>query len=101
MRLRYDKTADALDIVLAEDVAVSRTEQLDPGTLVDLDMHGRVLAIEIISPGRAWPLEEIIGRFDIADADAGVLRGLWRQPMPYPFAADAQVGTSELKLEFA
>jgi uncharacterized protein YuzE len=76
MNFRYDHENDVLDIRLAGG-AVARTEQIDTGTLVDLDMHGRVLTIEVIAPGRPWPLDEIVQRFQIGDDETAVLRDLW------------------------
>lgn len=58
MKLTYDHEDDALYVKLVEGERVSRTEQLDTGTLVDLDRFGRVLGIEVIRPARRWPLEE-------------------------------------------
>jgi uncharacterized protein YuzE len=82
---RYDHENDVLDIRLA-DGAVSRTDQIDGGTLVDVDMHGHVLTIELIAPGRLWPLDEIIDRYDIADADQAVLHHLWNAGSKFAFA---------------
>ena len=92
MTFRYDKTVDVLDIELIEGVSISRTEQLDSGTLVDLDIHGRVVSIEIIAPARAWPLDKIIDRFEISEQDQAVLRSLWSETSTYPFAETATVG---------
>ncbi len=47
----YDQTDDALDISLAHG-EVARTEQIDSGTLVDLDERGRVLSIEVDDDAR-------------------------------------------------
>lgn len=85
MTFDYDQRADALDIRLG-DTLVARTEQIDPGTLVDLDEHGRIVSIEVIRPARRWPLDEILDRFEIAEVDAHVLRDLWSAPDRYPFA---------------
>jgi uncharacterized protein YuzE len=91
MNLSYDKSVDALDIRLL-DALVARTEQVDPGTLVDLDEHGGVVAIELIHPARRWPLDEILDQFPIAEEHADVLRSLWREPMAYPFAEPTELG---------
>jgi uncharacterized protein YuzE len=63
MKVQYDQAADALYITLAEGVQVSRTVQIDAGTLVDLDRFGNVRGIEVVRPGRTWPLDEILSRF--------------------------------------
>ena len=73
MRIAYDSQADALEIVLMDGI-VARTLELDAGTLVDLDEHGRLLSIEIIRPARHWPVEEILARYDVSSEDARTLR---------------------------
>jgi uncharacterized protein YuzE len=73
MRIAYDSQADALEIVL-RDGLVARTLEVDPGTLIDLDEHGRLLSVEVIRPARNWPVEEILSRYDVAPDDARTLR---------------------------
>lgn len=75
MRLNYDTEADALDVSIAAGI-VARTEEIASGTLVDLDAHGNLLSIEVLGPGRAWPLEDILDRFPISDEDAELLRSI-------------------------
>jgi uncharacterized protein YuzE len=70
MRLSYDQESDALYVRLVDGERVARTEQLDRGTLVDLDRLGRVLGIEILKPTRPWPLSDIVERFDVPEASA-------------------------------
>ena len=89
MTFNYDRDVDALDIRLLGDVLVARTEQVDAGTLVDLDQHGRLVAIEVIHPGRRWPLAAILEQYPVAEEDAEVLNALWREPNTYPFAEAA------------
>jgi len=84
--LRYDQTADALYITLREGVAIARTEQLDPGTLVDVDRVGGAVGVEVIRPARSWPLDDLVEQFDVPAGDAEVLRSLWSVGQPYPFA---------------
>ncbi len=60
MEMTYDQSVDALYIRLAGDQPVARSEQIDAGTLVDLDRFGHVLGIEVLHPARDWPLDEII-----------------------------------------
>jgi len=87
MKLQYDQTADALYIRLREGVDVERTEHLvDGGTLLDLDLHGELVGIELIHPARAWALEDVLERFEVAAEDAEVLRSLWPEGRAYPFA---------------
>lgn len=94
MRFRYEKRVDVLDIRLIDDAVISRTEQLDPGTLVDLDQRGGVVAIEIIRPARSWPLERILELFDIDPDDAKVLRSIWKEGRTYPFAEPTEAGAA-------
>ena len=75
----YDLDAGALYIELAARQAAC-TEQVDAGTLVDLDSAGNVVGIEVIHPDRAWPLEEILSGFPISQEDARELRAYF----PYP-----------------
>jgi uncharacterized protein YuzE len=75
VKLIYDNEADALAIRLADGI-VDRTVEVEPGTLVDVDAAGAVLVIEVIQPARRWPLDEVLARFEIEDADAAVLRGI-------------------------
>lgn len=93
MKVQYDQAADAVYITLAEDAQVSRTVQIDAGTLVDLDRFGNVRGIEVVRPGRTWPLDEILSRFSIAEADTTLLRELQSGPdsRPYAFAARLQI----------
>ena len=82
MRLNYDTEADALDVRIAEGI-VARTEEIETGTLVDLDEHGRLLSIEVIRPARRWPLELILSRYDVAQSDAEVLRRIHGTPVKF------------------
>ena len=95
MKFTYDQAADALDIQLLPDTLVSRTVQLDRGTLVDLDQQGRVVSIEVIRPARRWPLAEILERFPVDEESAGVLRSLWAEPKTYPFAEPSEVRSED------
>ncbi len=87
MRLTYDQDSDALYVRLIDGERVSRTEQVDGGTLVDLDRRGRVLGIEVVKPARPWPLADVVERFDVPDA--GDLERFFGDPAHgsrYPFA---------------
>lgn len=86
MTFHYDHEADALEISFDNEAIVARTVQLDPGTLVDVDESGDIVAIEVIRPMRRWPLEEVFERFAVSDEDASVLKSLWADEKPYPFA---------------
>lgn len=92
MNLSYDKSVDALEIRVLDDALVARTEQVDAGTLVDLNGHGEVVAIEVIHPARPWPLEEILERFALRVEDGEMLRSLWTESGRYPFAEPTELG---------
>lgn len=87
MKFRYDSDADALMIHVLDDVVVARTEQIDDGTLVDLDTHGNVVAIELIHPARTWPLEDIVARYALDAPTAAMLEELWGHGETFPFAS--------------
>jgi uncharacterized protein YuzE len=82
MTLNYDTQADALDITLVEGI-VARTEEIDNGTLVDVDEAGNLLSIEVLRPARRWPLEEILDRYVVADDDAELLRAIRGAPIKF------------------
>jgi uncharacterized protein YuzE len=86
MRLNWDQEADALYIYLEDEEAVSRSEQLDEGTLVDLDRLGHVVGIEILHPARTWPLDALLDRFSLRDADRRVLTSFAGLGGRYAFA---------------
>jgi uncharacterized protein YuzE len=92
MKVEYDQQADALYIALANNVRAARTVQIDPGTLVDLDVQGRLVGVEVIRPARSWPLDEILRRFPADPADAIVLRLLESNALR--MFAPAPLGTS-------
>lgn len=75
----YDFDADALYIEL-NDRQVARTVQVDAGTLVDLDLDGNAVGIEVIQPQRSWPLDEILSRFAITEDDARELWAYFAEP---------------------
>lgn len=90
MNFTYDKDSDALAINLMEDAAIVRTEQIDSGTLVDLDRSGEVVAIEVIHPARRWPLEEVEAQFNLSEDQLQMLNALWKEDesFRFPFAGD-------------
>ena len=86
MRLKYDTEADVLDIRIAEGI-VARTEEIGPGTLVDVNGRGTLLSIEVLRPERPWPLEEILARFGMSDEDAEVLRSIRGKSVRFTLSA--------------
>jgi uncharacterized protein YuzE len=91
MKFQYDQEADALMITI-KDGLVARTEMVDSGTLLDLDQQGTLLGIEVIRPARDWPLDEILSRYEMSEADSQALRALWRaeggEDTRYPFVRE-------------
>jgi uncharacterized protein YuzE len=72
IRQSYDIDAGALYITVT-DGKVARSDEIDSGTLVDLDSTGSVVGIEVINPGRAWPIRQIIDEYGISEGDAAQL----------------------------
>jgi hypothetical protein len=64
---------------------VARTVEIDDATMVDLDAAGRLLGIEVLSPGSAWPLAEILRRYEVSGQDAALLLA------GYPFGFSVKV----------
>lgn len=95
MKFEYDEQANALSIVIHEGCAVERTEEIDAGTLVDLDRRGRPIAIEVLRPSRAWPLPEIAARFQIEESTLAMLRSLWQSNQRYPFERPDETSAAE------
>ncbi len=77
LRVSYDQAADALYVTLRDDEHVSRTTEIEPGTMVDVDRFGGILGIEVLRPVRSWPLSQVLERFEINNEDAQVLRSLF------------------------
>lgn len=79
IRQDYDADVGALYLKLA-DRKVTRTVEVDSGTLADLDSAGRLVGIEVLQPDRAWPLEDILTRFHVSEEQARELRANYRKP---------------------
>jgi uncharacterized protein YuzE len=79
IRQSYDLDADALYIKLTNR-KVARTAEIDEGTLVNLDLDGGIVGIEVLQPARAWPLEEILARFSVSEDDSEQLRAYFSRP---------------------
>ena len=98
MLLTYDNESDGLYVSLRDGVSIDRTEQIDPGTLIDVDRSGEIVGIEVLRPARAWPLDEVVSRFHMSDHDALLLRSVFEPSVPnerrYPFCRPAQVKSS-------
>ncbi|MGH8906373.1 MAG: DUF2283 domain-containing protein [Egibacteraceae bacterium] len=74
MRLEYDADADALYVRLRDTQAVARSEQVEPGTIVDLDRFGSPIGLEILSPFRPWAIDDLVALYDIDPAVVAQLR---------------------------
>ena len=93
MQLTYDSTHDVVYVYLSDEIVV-RTEEIDSGTLVDVDEHGHPVGIEVIRPARDWPLDEILERFRINLDDVPGLRMLNPQDgARYPFVEPLSVAS--------
>jgi uncharacterized protein YuzE len=90
MKLTWDSEADALYLTLrGDEEPISRTEELDAGTLVDVDRFGHVIGIEVLRPAREWPLEDILSRYELTEEDRLSLKVMFersRKDRPFPFA---------------
>lgn len=85
--MTYDREADALYIALVSDRPVARTTEIDLGTLVDLDVRGRLLGVEVVRPARSWPLDAILDRYPVDAGTEAYLRSLFppdADAAPYP-----------------
>lgn len=71
----HDTVADALYIGVRKGT-VSRTVELDNGTLVDVDAANAPVGIEVINPDRAWPLQQFLAAFKLTDDERKILEGL-------------------------
>lgn len=81
MRSSYDLSADAAYFEFAgRDGGVARTVDIDGSTMVDLDADGNLLGIEVLSPGRAWPLARILREYELSDEDATALMQAYGLP---------------------
>jgi uncharacterized protein YuzE len=100
--MTYDQNVDALYIRLT-DSPVARTDQIDPGTLVDLDDSGSLVGVEVLRPSRIWPLREVLTRFEIAAEDRALLEAFFgRAGMTHlvPFApADQDIVAAQVDTE--
>jgi uncharacterized protein YuzE len=89
MNFNYDREADALMISVRNGI-VARSEEVDNGTVLDLDEHGDLLAIEVLRPARAWPLDEILAAHPLPEQDCRTLRALVGAER-YPFVREPVV----------
>lgn len=79
LRTQYDDESDALYLRVGDGL-VTRTDEIGPGTMVDIDAQGNVVGIEVLTPNRDWPRSEILNRYRFAPDDVKILGALepWR-----------------------
>jgi uncharacterized protein YuzE len=80
MRWSYDLAVNALFVFLTDETAETQIEMPDHA-IVDVDVAGRPVAIEVLGPNRGWDVDAIISQFQIDDATAESLRMLHGSPL--------------------
>lgn len=77
VKAKFDATADAAYYQIADEGgSVAATDEIDPGTFVDLDVDGNVVGIEVLGLQRQWPVDEILARYSLNDEDRAMLAAL-------------------------
>ena len=76
IRIDHDLNTNAF-YVHVTDLPVTRTEEVDSGTLVDLASDETVVGIEVVEASRPWPLSKILERFSFSESDADMLRAMF------------------------
>lgn len=90
----YDTDADAMYLRLSDE-AVARTQCIDEGTMVDEDAVGRIVGIEVLRPARDWPLDEILGRYEVGENDVLMLKIMVSNKMMRPVTASYDVWATD------
>lgn len=75
MNYTYDPEADALYIQV-QPVDVDHQSELADGVIVDVASDGSLVGIDVMAPSTGWDPEGAITRFELADADAALVRTL-------------------------
>jgi uncharacterized protein YuzE len=77
MRLKYDLNVGALYIRLSDE-AVAQSREVDDNASVDLDRTGGLVGIEVVSTSHPWPLDAILGAYEVPDGEAAQLRAYFQ-----------------------
>jgi len=59
MKISYDKEADAIYFTISETTAVSDSEEVRPGIVLDYDANNRVIGVEILGASQRMSSDEI------------------------------------------
>jgi len=60
MRIKVDLESDALYFRISED-AIEESEEINDGLIVDYDVNGKVIGIEILNVKNKFKLEDLTG----------------------------------------
>ena len=52
MKARYDRDTDILKLILREGVAVSESDEDKPGVILDYDVEGNLVSIEVLDASK-------------------------------------------------
>ena len=73
MRLEHDDEVDAIYVYAREGCSVARSEILEDGRVVDLDVEGRLIGIEILdASSRGVRLADLADRFELHEGRPGL-----------------------------
>ena len=90
----YDNHADALYIE-ANARTIARQVEMPDGVIVDVDLAGHLVGIEVLSPSAGWRWREIVDRFQLDGRDEAYLKVIatirWGDP-PYTAARSGEGG---------
>ena len=79
MKWTHDGAADALYVEMS-DAQIDRTVELDDGTIVDLDIEGRIVGVEILALSSGWSSTELSESFDLSPYDLHALEAITHVP---------------------